>query len=273
MAAVTEDDLADLCLLLDSGGDEVGDVGWFGHGATMRERPACWQGSLPGWQIVGTRAGGPHYDVRKDLDGGNVRKHVMAVALVLGMSACGSGGSTPAPAGDQPWLDGTQPADSESRIGDAGSLCPLPVSFGVAKSWKAQSVKGVEDGGLLTHQGGFVMACEVDAKPAGNLGFLRVWTSTKTGGDARKALEEFVAAGRNVTVPTYRDAQVGPVTGAEVTYVVDNPEMDVKKRERALVVTTPHGAVLLHLGGLDTGEHEHMLPAYVLAKQTLKIAA
>jgi hypothetical protein len=144
------------------------------------------------------------------------------------------------------------------------------VSFDVAAKWKANQVESLEAGGALANQGAFAMACEIDAKPAGNLGFLRVWTSTKTG-PARKALEEFLAADRNITVPEIRDVTVAGASAAEATYVRDNPTAEIKKRERILVVPTPDGAALLHLGGLDDEEHEQMLPAYVLAKQTMKI--
>ena len=42
------------------------------------------------------------------------------------------------------------------------------------------------------------------------------------------------------------------------------------KEQRALAVTTKRGPVVLHLGGLDTEEHRAMLPAYELAKRTLR---
>ncbi len=38
-------------------------------------------------------------------------------------------------------------------------------------------------------------------------------------------------------------------------------------------MSTPKGVVVLALGGLDTGEHEQMLPAYQLAKQSLTVTA
>jgi hypothetical protein len=56
-----------------------------------------------------------------------------------------------------------------------------------------------------------------------------------------------------------------------VTYVRDNPNAEVKKRERILSVPVPSGAVLLVLGGFDDEEHTNMLPAYELAKKSLRI--
>lgn len=47
--------------------------------------------------------------------------------------------------------------------------------------------------------------------------------------------------------------------------------LDESKREHALAVITPSGAVVLHLGGMDTNEHKEMLPAYELAKQSLRV--
>jgi hypothetical protein len=200
----------------------------------------------------------------------------MTAALIMALTACSSepgsspGGADIKPAGSKPWLDDTKPAAAASKVGGSSASCKLPVSFDVAAKWKANQVESLEAGGALANQGAFAMACEIDAKPAGNLGFLRVWTSTKTG-PARKALEEFLAADRNITVPEIRDVTVAGASAAEATYVRDNPTAEIKKRERILVVPTPDGAALLHLGGLDDEEHEQMLPAYVLAKQTMKI--
>jgi hypothetical protein len=203
----------------------------------------------------------------------------LSAAVVVALTACTSepepsspqgAGQAPAQAkaaGAKPWLDDTQPAAAESKVGGTDTPCKLPVTFDVAAKWKA---KQVESGNALGSQGLFTVVCEIDAKPAGNLGFLRVWTSKKTG-PARAAIQEFLAADRNITVPEVRDVTVAGAPAAEVTYVRDNPEAEIKKRERVLVVPTPDGAALLHLGGLDDEEHEQMLPAYVLAKQTMKI--
>jgi hypothetical protein len=202
----------------------------------------------------------------------------MAAALVVALTACSSepepgspqGGTQAEPAGAKPWLDDTKAATAQSKVGGPDTSCKLPVSFDVAAKWKAKQVEDAAEGGSLANQGSFTMACEIDAKPAGHLGFLRVWTSKKPG-PARKALEEFLAADRNITVPEIREVTVAGAAAAEVTYVRDNPTAEIKKRERALLVPTPDGAALLHLGGLDDDEHEQMLPAYVLAKQTMKI--
>lgn len=204
----------------------------------------------------------------------------LATALVVTLTACASEPEAATPqqkapaqaesAGTKPWLDDTKPAAPDGKVGGAGTPCELPISFDVAAKWKAKQIEEAADGGALTNQGGFTMACEIDAKPAGHLGFLRVWTSTRTG-PARAALDQFLAADRNITAPEIREVQVAGTAAAEVTYVRDNPSADVKKRERLVVVPTPKGTALVHLGGFDDGEHDGMLPAYILAKQTMKI--
>jgi hypothetical protein len=205
-----------------------------------------------------------------------MRRYVVALALVLAgcttTDAAGGGGGDAKAAGAQPWLDDTKAAAAAGPVGAKGSACPLPVTFEVAKSWKPKAIETKPDDelGALVRQGNFTAKCEIDAKPAGILGFLRVWTDTVPDADARKALEEYVGTYKYATEPQYREVKAGSVTGAEVTYVTAAPESD-KKRERALAVPTPQGVVVLQVGGLDTDEHEQMLPAYVLAKQTLKV--
>jgi len=148
----------------------------------------------------------------------------------------------------------------------------LPVSFDLAQSWLAKPVAGDPAGGL-GKQGDLTLRCEVDAKPAGHLGFLRVWAGGKAGDDPAKALDSFLAADRNLIDRQQRATKAGALSAAEVTYVRDNPAVGSRKRERALAVSTPKGVVVLALGGLDTGVHEQMLPAYQLAKQSLTVTA
>ncbi|MFC0111414.1 lipoprotein [Kibdelosporangium aridum] len=193
---------------------------------------------------------------------------LVAFAVVTLTAACTS----------EPELTATPPgtsaapaaAASAGRVGGADSACKLPLSFDLADKWKPKAIEDAESLGSLGNQGGFTAACEIDAKPAGHLGFLRIWTSTKTG-SARAALDDFLAADRHITVPEHSEAQVASTTAAEVTYIRDNPNAEVKKRERLLSVPTPSGAVVLALGGFDDDEHTNMLPAYELAKKSLRI--
>ncbi|MFC0600138.1 lipoprotein [Streptomyces palmae] len=176
---------------------------------------------------------------------------------------------------------GARPTSPSSGrlVGAAGSPCRLPVTFALAAQWKAKAVKPVDaDDPLaeLSTQGETRLACEIDAKPAGHIGFLRVWTAPATagGGDARKVLKGWLAAPvvGDVRKPTYRDITVGGKAGlpaVEVVYESYSKLLDETKQEHAVALKTSRGITVLHLGGLDGEEHEGMLPAYELAKNTM----
>lgn len=174
-------------------------------------------------------------------------------------------------------------ARSGGTIGAAGSACELPVTFDIAEDWTAEAVDAgaasadatddLDDdiADALLRQGPVTAACEVDAKPAGNIGYLRVWTGEPGDADARTVLKEFVAAEDGVSKEQYRTFRSGDLAGMEVEYLYTSEILEETKKERALAVTTPEGPVVLHLGGLDSEEHEEMLPAYELAKSTLSV--
>ncbi|WNZ14622.1 lipoprotein [Streptomyces sp. 11x1] len=178
-------------------------------------------------------------------------------------------------------------AKSGGSVGAAGSSCPLPVTFDTAEEWRPEAVEtgtpgdggGSEEDQLaaelaegLLRQGPFTAACEIDAKPAGNIGFIRVWTGEKgaEAGDAEALLKEFVAAEGETSEAKYSEfTSDSDVRGTEVEYLYTSEALYETKKERAFVAVTPDGPVVVHLGGLDTQEHEQMLPAYELAKRTL----
>ncbi|WP_149179863.1 lipoprotein [Streptomyces sp. TRM49041] len=167
-------------------------------------------------------------------------------------------------------------AASGGALGGTGSVCPLPVTFDVAARWEPERIKPVEDPDFrsLLEQGTVTVVCEIDAKPAGQIGFLRVWTGEHTDTMPRQVLEAFVADEESPSSVVYRDVRAGRAGGVpatEVTYVVTSELMDESRKARALAVMTPRGAVVLALGGLDTREHEEMLPAYELAKTTMTV--
>lgn len=165
--------------------------------------------------------------------------------------------------------DAAKAAAKGGTVGGAGSPCALPVSFDLAAYWKPKAVKEDKQFGL-TKQGPVTLVCEIDAKPAGNIGFLRVWTGGRAGDDPRKALEAFVAEeAKSRDKVAYAQIKAGEYAATEVTYLNTNESLDAPKKERALAFTTPKGVVVVHLGGLDTEEHEGMLPAYELAKKSL----
>ncbi|MEU8624928.1 lipoprotein [Streptomyces sp. NPDC048669] len=159
-------------------------------------------------------------------------------------------------------------------VGGAGSGCALRVTFDVAERWKAQAVTIESDSPVdaaLGTQGPVSMVCEIDAKPAGHLGFLRVWQGDGKGGTPRQALEGFVAADENASKTAYTRSTVGKLAVTEVSYSVHSKVMEESREARAFAVATPDGPVVVHLGGLDSQEHRAMLPAYELAKRSLRL--
>ncbi|MHC3475485.1 lipoprotein [Streptomyces sp. 7R007] len=223
---------------------------------------------------------------------GNLRRSLVHAAVLAGvLTGCadtaedqskpGAGAATSASAGS-----GATAAKSGGRIGGAASQCALPVTFAIAEGWKANAVdagtagetSGSSDGDLagevadaLLRQGPVTAVCEVDAKPAGHLGYLRVFTGDPGEGDARAVLEAFVAAEDGASKAAYHTFRTGGVSGVEVTYLYSSEFLDESKEESAFAVTTGRGPVVVHLGGFDTEEHKEMLPAFELAKTTLRL--
>ncbi|MEU5538685.1 lipoprotein [Streptomyces sp. NPDC020362] len=224
---------------------------------------------------------------------GSVRGRVIQVvilAAVLGgcaPSAEGGAGASGSPSAERAGDKGAAAA-SGGTIGASGSACELPVSFDIAKGWKAKGIDAEKElsgaskgsdgdvtGGFadaFLRQGPVTTACEIDAKPAGKIGFLRVWTGKPGDADTRTVLRQFVAAEDNTSKVKYRSFRTATgVSGVEVEYLYTSKLLEESKKESALAVSTPDGPVVLHLGGLDTEEHTAMLPAYELAKRTLRI--
>ncbi|MEU1184446.1 lipoprotein [Streptomyces sp. NPDC005820] len=213
---------------------------------------------------------------------GNGRRGLALAVLLTGLvGGCSAGDGESVRAGDGASAR-AEVARRGTSVGAAGSACELPVTFDVAESWKPEAVDAeTEPAGVsedlaeladaFLRQGPVTMACEIDAKPAGHIGFLRVWTGEPGDAGARAVLEEFVAAERGAARATYHAFTSGDVTGAEVEYVL--PGIEEVRTARALAVVTPDGPVVLHLGGLDGEEHAEMLPAYELAKTTLRTTA
>jgi Uncharacterised lipoprotein len=197
--------------------------------------------------------------------------HAALLAGVLtGCSEAAEGDDSKASARPSATAETSGPDDTAAvaggTIGTAGSACELPVTFDIAKSWKAEAVEAP------LSQGPVSLACEIDAKPAGNIGFLRVWAGKSGDADTRTVLEAFVAAEDGVTKEKYRTFTSGGVSGVEVEYLYSSELLEETKKESAFAVTTADGPVVVHLGGLDTEEHEEMLPAYELARRTLRTA-
>ncbi|MFJ9024871.1 lipoprotein [Streptomyces sp. NPDC102259] len=214
---------------------------------------------------------------------GNVGQGLTLAALVTGlMTGCAAEKADTDGATGASGASATTTAKVAKRggsVGASGSACELPVTFDIAEFWKAKGVDAEEasaaTGDLadladaFLRQGPVTMACEVDAKPAGKIGFLRVWTGDPGDTDARAVLEDFVAAEQGASGARYSTVKAGDITGTEVAYVTTSELLEETKQEHAFAVTTSEGPVVLHLGGMDTAEHEAMLPAYELAKSTL----
>ncbi|MFE9259130.1 lipoprotein [Streptomyces sp. NPDC006879] len=192
------------------------------------------------------------------------------MVLLGALAGCTSGAapdsitSARAEATAAPAVSGAASTAKAVVLGGPRSACPLPVSFELAASWFPEAVHV----GLA--QGSVQLVCEIDAKPAGHLGFLRVWTGTDADEDPHQALEAFVAGHSDTESVTYTATRTGGFAAAEAAYTMHVASTDVSKRERALALKTPRGVVLLHLAGLDSQEHEAMLPAFEQAKRTIR---
>ncbi len=229
---------------------------------------------------------------------GTGRGRVLAAvtaAAAMTLAGCSSsagegtedGGSAPVPAvsssaaakaaekagTDTAEAEGVEVAAKGGRLGGAGSACELPVTFDLAARWKPKAIELEPDSVLagLAEQGTVKMVCEIDAKPAGNIGFLRVWRGEASEDDPQAVLKAFVEDDPNASKAAYTQVKAGALAAAEVGYTVHSELMDESKQERAFAVITPDGPVVVHLGGLDSDEHTAMLPAFELAKRSLKL--
>ncbi|MFJ4854874.1 lipoprotein [Streptomyces sp. NPDC088730] len=198
---------------------------------------------------------------------------LLASAALTGCSS-GSGGGTEADTKPGGGAGGDRAAARGGTVGGSGSGCELPVVFDLARHWKAKAVVPDEpdsEFAALSRQGPVAMVCEIDAKPAGHIGFLRVWQGDGRSGTPRQALEGFVTADKNASKITYTASTAGKLPVAEARYTVHSKVMEESRPARAFAVATPDGPVVVHLGGLDAQEHEGMLPAFELARRSVRL--
>ncbi|BCJ40902.1 hypothetical protein GCM10010168_47980 [Actinoplanes ianthinogenes] len=187
------------------------------------------------------------------------RTALLTALATLALTGCDSEEKkTPATASKEP---------ATAKVGAAGSGCELPVSFGIADGWKPKQVTVTADDPLaaLARKGPFTMACEIDAKPAGNLGFLRVWTGERA--ELKPALTAFI--GDKAQEPAFTETPIGGKPGLTVDYQQKSQLDGTLEKESAFVVDSGKGLVLVSLDSFDSGEHTEMLPAYELAQKTL----
>jgi hypothetical protein len=186
-----------------------------------------------------------------------MRPVLLAVA-VLALAACGSDPDpTVAPPAAAPTVTGSdvpieswddpQPADA---AGTSYPACDVPAIFDLADKWAAKAVPA--DAARLL--GPHTLACEIDGKPAGVIGFIRVFRAA--GADPRAALAAQVGGVGSRT----REFTAAAGTGREVAFgPADKPE-------RAFAVAVGSQTVIVHWAGLDADEHKAGLPAYLLAQ-------
>ncbi|MGX1542973.1 lipoprotein [Streptomyces adustus] len=212
--------------------------------------------------------------------GAGIRRHGWAQLLVLAaaLTACGQDAEPEQDAKPSARTStaGATAVASGAIVGAPGSACALPVSFATVRDWKAEAIDNSaadsgEFGDLALRQGPVTAVCEIDAKPAGNIGFLRVFTGPPGDAAIRSVLAAFVAAEGKVSEAKYTPFRTGGLDGVQVEYLYSSEFLDEPKQESALAVATPEGPVVLHLGGLDTEEHRAMLPALELARRTLRV--
>ncbi|MFD8497274.1 lipoprotein [Amycolatopsis sp. NPDC059657] len=155
-----------------------------------------------------------------------------------------------------------QQAAAGAEIGAAGSACPMPVTFKVAEKWKPKAVTSAD-----ARIGDATVICEVDSKPAGSFGFLRVYKNP--GSDAQAALKALSEKSKGFGAQKFTDVSVGSVAAKEVSYTVTD-DGDVTPK-RILAVPVAGGLVLLEVGCIDKETFDTNVKAYELAKSTLKL--
>ena len=177
------------------------------------------------------------------------------------------------PTGDPSSAAATAPGGVVAgAVGARGSGCELPITFSVAEKWKPKAVEVAEDDPLaeLTRKGPLRMACEIDGKPAGHLGFIRVWVDPDAAGDARAALQPMLT-GEKTRKVAWKPFTAGGREATEVSFEQYRELTEEYAPRRAFAVVTPAGAAVVELGGLDAEEHAAMLPAYELARGSVAV--
>ncbi|WP_418060882.1 lipoprotein [Pimelobacter simplex] len=198
---------------------------------------------------------------------------VLGVVGVLGLAGCSGSDAE----GEDDRVEAFAP------VGAADSPCPLPIVFDRDQGWVPQPPKAdeatdpeVRDGlASLTSPGPFDLACELRSPV--DFGYLRVFTgpAALADRDPEALLTTFVdvfedGAGRDLTF-TSATSDAGSAL-VEVAYEVYDEYDEAYLPRRAFLAPGDDGVALLLLGGLDAEEHEGMLPAYELARRSVRLA-
>ncbi|MFC4068342.1 lipoprotein [Actinoplanes subglobosus] len=210
----------------------------------------------------------------------------LAFAVLFAVGGCSSdkadtstaAAPTTAAASSAPAAAEVPAAAAGETIGAKGSACELPISFQTAADWKAKPIdlKKLGELAALAKVGDFTVVCEVDAKPAGNIGFLRVHVADGLSGAPAEHLQEFVKASigkKEASNTEIADVQIGAAQAAEASWETLDKEYDMRSKYAAFALNTKAGIVVVMLSPLDEGEFTGMQPAYELAKKSVKIDA
>ncbi|MEH1098737.1 lipoprotein [Micromonospora sp. CPCC 205561] len=206
------------------------------------------------------------------------RVAVLAALTVALTGGCADGGESPSSAGSPsappspttspvtpgpPWHDEVVAAPAGVTVGGKGTPCELPVTFSVPAGWKVEAVRTSAkfgEAGLV----GFTMICELDARPTGAVGFLRVWRGDP--GSTQQRFERFLTAySAKAADAEYRRVRAGTMDAVEASYFKEDGGT---YRDRAVVMSAWRHSVVFTL---DAPEVEELLPAYQLAKQSARI--
>jgi len=166
--------------------------------------------------------------------------------------------SVPASASAAPPVEDWGDPAPAAAGGKSAPACALPVAFDVASKWTAKAV-GAD--AAAAFGGPDTVACEVDGKPAGIIGFIRVYVAKVA--DPRAALQEHLTRATKADGQRFRQITTPAGAGWEVGY------QDEDSPVRAFAVPAGSGTVVVEWGGLDEEEHRAGLPAYGLARASL----
>lgn len=187
----------------------------------------------------------------------------VAVALAVMVSACGAPATvltrrpaTPArrrclrrwsPVGCG--LMGLPRRRSWKPFGDAGSACPMPVTFALPQGWSPTEITRAEAtdevGRAVYVQGEFRQVCQIDGPRDGKLDQLVVWVADSPLPATEATLRGFLDAAPGGDPSTPRRVGIRFATGSSVS---------------------------ARLGGFDLAEHDAIVPAYRLVTETVRPA-
>ncbi|MFC4997843.1 lipoprotein [Dactylosporangium cerinum] len=171
----------------------------------------------------------------------------------VSVSASGAAPSASAGAAADPAFVDPAPAAAAGKIGP-GTECAIPATLPIAAKWTPKDAAFYR-----WSTGGLTLRCEIDAKPAGVIGFIRVFTYEGT--DAQQALAVLMITplfGGKTTGE--REITIGGKSGVEAALAAN-----MNGPGRAFAT----GGVLVVWRGADEDEFKEGLPAYVLARTAI----